>query len=127
MGGPNLIQQLQADKMNPLIQFLENIDCPVIVEGKSDMEALKRFEVENIYPLNGRPLFKVALRISEKHDNVLVLTDFDKEGRKLAKKLNSFLTSFGATPKNKLRGKIKRIITKKGISAIEELKPENLL
>ncbi len=100
--------------------FLDGIDFPVIVEGKSDEEALEDFDIKNIVQLRGRPLYKVALSLKG-HKEVLVLTDFDREGKKIAAKLNGFLEQFGVVPKNSLRRKIKNIITKKGVSQIENI------
>lgn len=110
--------------MKTLQEIFDEIEVRVIVEGESDRSTLTDFGIEDVIPLNGKPLYKVASSVSKDFDEALVLTDFDKEGRKISKKLNSFLTSFGVVPKNKTRGKIKRVVTKKGISAIENLKPE---
>lgn len=52
---------------------------------------------------------------------MLVLTDFDSEGTKIARKLNSFLEKFGVVPKNSLRGEIKKILVNKGVSQIEDI------
>lgn len=106
-------------------KIFEEIKVPVIVEGKSDASTLKDFGVEDTVPLNGKPLFRVASSLSKRTEKVLVLSDFDKEGSKIAKKLNSWLESFGVVPKTKLRGRIKRIITKEGVSDIENISPEN--
>lgn len=135
IGGPNS-QQIDVDgiyvslrwviEIKPLQEIFNEIDYPVIVEGESDKSALEEYGLQDIIPLNGKPLFKVASSISKKAEKVLVLTDFDQEGEKLSKKLNSFLVSFGVVPKNKLRGKIKKIVTREGVSEIENLKPKDI-
>lgn len=113
---------LQGGKIkNKLKKIFQDLDLPVIVEGKSDVEVMEEFGVEDIVSLNGRPLYKVAKETSESFDEVLVLTDFDTEGNKIAKKLNVFLERFDVVPKNSLRGKIKRIVVKDGVSQIENI------
>lgn len=107
--------------MEDLEEIIKGLEIPVIVEGRSDVDAIEDICPEEVIPLNGRPLYKVALEISKSYDEVLVLTDFDAEGRKIAKKLNVFLERFGVVPKNSIRGRIKNIITKNGVSQIENI------
>ncbi len=104
-----------------LNKVLKDLECPVIVEGRSDAEVLKKYGVQNIVSLDGRPLYMVAKETAEYCRKALVLTDFDAEGEKIAGKLNVFLDKFNVVPKNSLRGKIKRIVTKEGISQIENI------
>jgi 5S rRNA maturation endonuclease (ribonuclease M5) len=111
--------------MKELTEILKEVKFPTVVEGDSDKEALKKLGLEDIVPLNGKPLFKVASSLAKRTDRVLVLTDFDKEGNEIARKLNSWFTSFGTVPQSKLRGKIKKTVTRDGVSQIENLKPEN--
>lgn len=112
--------------MKNLHKILDEVNVPVIVEGKSDKSALEDLSVEDVVPLNGKPLFKVASSLSKRVEKVLVLTDFDSEGNKIAGKLNSWLESFGVVPKNRLRGKIKGVATREGVSEIENLKRKDI-
>ncbi len=104
-----------------LKKVLDKVTCPVVVEGRSDVLVLSEYGVEDPIPLNGRPLYVVAREVSEISDCVVVLTDFDSEGEKIAKKLNTFLDKYDVVPKNSIRRNIKRIVTKKGISQIENI------
>lgn len=119
MGGPNSLTV-----MKDLKGILDGIEVPVIVEGDSDRFTLRRLGVENIIPLNGKPLFKIASKISRESREAVVLTDFDSEGRKIAKKLNDLLTSFGVTPDERTRKEVERRITKVGVSTIENINTE---
>ncbi|MFP4045821.1 MAG: toprim domain-containing protein [Candidatus Aenigmatarchaeota archaeon] len=110
--------------MEKLNQLLKKIDIPVVVEGKSDVAVLEKMGVKRIVPLNGRPLFKVVKEVAEKSKEVLVLTDYDSEGRKLAHKLNVLFTSSGVQPWREMRRKIGKAITEEGRYAIEEIDPE---
>ena len=120
MGGPNPYYKVLAIR-EKVKKVLDKESLPVIVEGKRDVEVMEELGVEEIIPLNGRPLYKVAKDVSENFEEVLVLTDFDSEGMKLAKKINSFLGKFDVVPKNSLRGKIKEILVKKGVSQVEDI------
>ncbi len=119
MGGLNTV--FTFDNMDELEEILRDVNLPIIVEGKSDVEVLEKHGAEDVIYLKGRPLYKVALMVSKSYKEALVLTDFDREGRKIAKKLNVFLERFGVVPKNSLRGKIKELVTKEGVSQIENI------
>ena len=62
---------------------LQNTEKIIIVEGKKDRNALSSLNVKNIFVLNNKPLFQVAEEIAEISKEVIILTDFDNEGRKL--------------------------------------------
>ncbi|MFB6215498.1 MAG: toprim domain-containing protein [Candidatus Aenigmatarchaeota archaeon] len=124
MGGPNPIHTMNDEKT--VMEILEDVECPVIVEGMSDESALREFNVDDIVPLNGKPLFRVARSISERSDRAVILTDFDSEGRKLAGKLNEMLSSYGVTPIPRTRAEIERIVTKVGISTVENMSPDKV-
>ncbi len=118
MGGSNIHTVVSMEELKEIFSGLET---PVIVEGRSDVDVLEKMGAERVFSLKGRPLYKVALEISKSYDSVLVLTDFDSEGIKIARKLNVYLERFGVVPNNSLRAKIKNIVTKEGISQIENI------
>ncbi len=74
----------------------------IIVEGKKDKQALSKFGIKNIFVLNG-PLYKNIEEISKKAKEVVILTDLDKEGRKLFSRLNSRLQERGIKVDNSFR------------------------
>lgn len=76
-------------------------DKPVIVEGFKDKKALKNFGIERIKVLKGRALYKVVEEIKDKE--AVVLTDLDKEGKKLYGKLKHDLIRHGINVDDKLR------------------------
>lgn len=77
------------------MEVLRKIDCPVIVEGKDDKIRLNQMRIKEIMPLKGKSLFDSTFNISKDHGEVLILMDFDKEGRKLSGKIISFFQSMG--------------------------------
>ncbi|MHA1626535.1 MAG: toprim domain-containing protein [Candidatus Asgardarchaeia archaeon] len=71
---------------------------PIVVEGKKDRASLESLGVEGNYiVLNGSkkelPYDEVA-----QYKKVLILTDFDREGKKVAKSLVKNLQSLGINP-----------------------------
>ncbi|MFP4117050.1 MAG: hypothetical protein ACLFQ8_02910 [Candidatus Aenigmatarchaeota archaeon] len=46
-------------------KIINKAGLPVIVEGKRDVEVMKELDVDEIIPLNGRPLYKVAKEVFE--------------------------------------------------------------
>jgi len=91
----------------------------VIVEGKKDVKALAGLGLTNIIPLNNTPLAEFANNIAESgiHE-VIILTDFDKEGRKLEKKLDVLLKSH----KVRVNRRLRRILMGFGKGCIEDFK-----
>ena len=92
-------------------------DKLVIVEGKNDEKALKALGLKNIIKINGQPLLDVVNQAVKIKKEIIILTDFDKEGRKLASKLNSLLEAFKRKPNKRLR----RMFMKFGKNKIEEV------
>ena len=94
-------------------------DGRVIVEGKRDKEVLCSLGFTEITTIN-KGLYETTESIRDKE--VLVLTDFDSEGREIAKKLNLFLQSLGHKVDRETRRKIGFMFTRLKIKKIEELR-----
>ncbi len=75
----------------------------IIVEGPKDKAALEYFGINNIQTLSKQPIYKIVENIAEKHKECIILTDLDKEGKKLFGKLNSGLSRFGVRIKKQFR------------------------
>ncbi|RLI97735.1 MAG: hypothetical protein DRP00_03620, partial [Candidatus Aenigmatarchaeota archaeon] len=81
--------------------FIENIEkeirnvenSQIIVEGKKDREVLEKLGFKNVVEISGKSLSEILKEI--KKDSVILLTDFDSEGEKLAKRLYNFLKIYG--------------------------------
>jgi 5S rRNA maturation endonuclease (ribonuclease M5) len=98
----------------------------VIVEGRKDSKSLKSLGVKNIMQLNGRPLAEFTFHVSklpttpneEEVREVVILTDFDSEGRKLAARLESLLRMHKVAVNARLRRKFMHF----GKNRIEDFK-----
>ena len=96
---------------------------PILIEGKKDEEALKELGITgNIIKVSGSglKLFEIAEKATESSSKVIILTDFDKKGDILAKKLSEDIQSLGSHPDLSIRKNIMKI-TKKYIKDIESL------
>ena len=85
------------------IEQLKDSHKLIIVEGKKDKEALETYGIRNIFPLNGKPLYKVIEEVADNYKDAIILTDLDKEGKKLFGNLNSNLSRFGVRVDNSFR------------------------
>ena len=86
-----------------ILHLLEEIkpdNIPIIVEGRNDKKALQELGLDNIFTLN-LPLFKIVERIQGKE--VVILTDLDKKGKELYRRIQHDCIHHGIKINNKLR------------------------
>ena len=92
----------------------------VIVEGKRDVKALNCLGVTKTITISGKSLSQVAISLYEKYRDfpikVVILTDFDPEGRKMASRLRELLQKYRITPNTGLRRKVSQL----GKTSIED-------
>ena len=71
------------------LKRLQESERAIIVEGINDKKSLVSLGVsaDRIFTLNKRAIFHQIELIAEKHKEVIILTDLDKEGRVLYSKL----------------------------------------
>ena len=86
-----------------LIQKIKASKKLIIVEGKKDAAALKKLGITNTIQLSKKPLFYIIEHIANSHKECIILTDLDKEGKRLYSKMNSGLQKFGVRIDNELR------------------------
>ena len=107
--------------MQTLLDWINKIKISediIIVEGKKDKIALLKLGIKNIFPLNGKPLYKFVEEISEFKKPVLILTDLDKEGRLFYSRLKHNLQKRGI----KIKDGFRRFLFKKTkVTVIESL------
>ncbi|MBO8175402.1 MAG: hypothetical protein H0Z18_09110 [Thermococcus sp.] len=103
-----------------LIDKLREFDGAIIVEGLRDEVALRKLGVRaEIIRLSRLPLSEVALIASQYHE-VMILTDLDRKGEELAKKLTQYLEGYKCRVDTETRRELK-MIAKKDIKGIEDL------
>jgi 5S rRNA maturation endonuclease (ribonuclease M5) len=68
----------------------------ILVEGPRDEQALREIGITNpILLLHKKPLYAVVEEAAERCKDIVILTDLDKEGKKLFGRLNTDLQAFG--------------------------------
>ncbi len=96
--------RIDEEQLQNIIKELA--EALVIVEGKNDEKALKSLGLKDIIAIKGTPLYKVAEVALRTKKEVVILTDFDKKGREMEKKLRTLLQRHGKIPNSKLRCKV---------------------
>ena len=93
-------------------------DKTIIVEGKRDKKVLCSFGFTSVHTIN-HGLYELSEKFEKKE--IIILTDFDKEGKEIARKLSLFLQL-----RNKIdrqaRRKVGLLLSKLNMKTIEELK-----
>ena len=78
-------------------QEIEEDRLIILVEGKKDKAALEHLGLRQIIILNGKDIWNRLEALSEEHKGkeILIFTDFDKEGKKLYGKITKDLERLG--------------------------------
>jgi len=117
---PKLLKSYE-NFINILDELKDNI---LIVEGKKDFKALKSLGMRCIIAINSKPLIEVVhrvLKLCDHRKEVIILTDFDEEGKRIAARLEFLLRRYRVHPNSRLRCKVMNL----GINKIEDLKNWN--
>ncbi|MBI4182260.1 MAG: toprim domain-containing protein [Candidatus Aenigmarchaeota archaeon] len=93
-------------------------EAVVVVEGTRDRLALEGLGMSRIVPLNGRSLANVAEELARlRPPEVVILTDFDREGRALHARLRTLLARYGVRANPRLRHMVRQF----GWTRIEDM------
>jgi 5S rRNA maturation endonuclease (ribonuclease M5) len=96
MRDTRLPSQEWTEKMDIILRDLvtdANTGTPVLVEGRKDEVALRALGIQgpiHCIHYGGYRLFEVAEQLAH-YKRVILLTDFDDQGKKLSKKLRNYL------------------------------------
>ena len=114
----------RLEKLEELIQELQQLSeegAVIIVEGQRDRESLRNLGISGIIELGTKKsLLMFCEEVARESNDVIVLTDWDKNGEKLAVLMESYLKSVNAKVNMDIREKIKKLV-KKRIKDIESL------
>jgi 5S rRNA maturation endonuclease (ribonuclease M5) len=94
-------------------------ELPIVVEGKRDIEALRILGVEGrIFPVShGGPFYDFCDDLLE-YPDVILLTDLDRAGERLARKLRRYLGEKGVRIHEKFR---RNLMRKLDVRHVEDL------
>jgi 5S rRNA maturation endonuclease (ribonuclease M5) len=108
---------IKKDELMKEIEKAKNNNLLIIVEGKKDKIALEKLGLHNIFVLNenGKSIFVKIEEIAMKKEECVVLTDFDKKGRKIYSIIKNELLQRGV----KMNSKLRVLLLKAHLSHIE--------
>ena len=117
--------QDRLDDFGRILDSLNKLDSPVVVEGKSDTLALRSlgYNGEIIELNDGKSILSTVEKLAQKlgvSGTFVIMTDWDRTGGRLAKQLREYGKSSDLAPNDQIRRDLS-IISSKDISCVEEL------
>lgn len=99
-----------------------NREAPVIVEGPEDRKSLRQLGIRGeIWTLNsGTSVFNLCERVSARHGRAIILTDWDRRGGQLCKRLRDGLEANGVRYDVDVRARLS-YLCRKDIKDVESL------
>ena len=92
------------ERIREAAEYLRQSKAIIIVEGKKDERALREMGVEGeVVTLSRQPIFAVAESVAAQSRDAIILTDLDKEGKKLYGMLNRALQRLGVRVDDTIR------------------------
>ncbi len=114
----------RLEKLEELILELKQMSdkgAVIIVEGKRDRNALRNLGITGTIMLGTKKSILVFCEeVARDYNNVIILTDWDEKGDKLAALMEGYLRSTSAAVNMDIRKKIKNLVQKR-IKDIESL------
>ncbi|MBN1159820.1 MAG: toprim domain-containing protein [Candidatus Diapherotrites archaeon] len=113
-------KELNQEKFEKIMErIIEDLDngAIIIVEGKKDRISLEKLGLKNIIEINkGDNLVEFADNLTAK--KIIILTDFDRRGALLKKRLKELLETTGRRVNTKYRKDLNKVT---GVKYFEEL------
>lgn len=114
----------RLEKIEELILELQTLGddgAIIVVEGRRDADSLRFLGIKGDIKLaSQQPLLEFTESLSKSGNEIVLLTDWDKKGGILARKIINYLAAYGITPNTDIRSKIRNLV-KKRIKDIESL------
>ncbi|HEY9245384.1 MAG TPA: toprim domain-containing protein [Candidatus Methanoperedens sp.] len=124
MNTRNLEDIERLEKIEEIILELQELGdngAIMVVEGKKDLDSLRFLGVKgDIVLASQRPLLEFTYLLSKTGKEIIILTDWDKKGGIIARKIIQHLLAYGIMPNIEIRGRIRALVKKK-IKDIESL------
>lgn len=93
----------------------------IVVEGRKDERTLRCLGIDGMIRLaSQQPLLSLIESLSGTGKKIIILTDWDKKGSLIAKKLVNNLIAYGIVPDTEIRSRL-RSLSKKRIKDVESL------
>ncbi len=110
-------------ELSLLLREAEETVDTVLVEGARDVEALKSLGYRGQIEVISRHEAHTALaeKVAERGGTVLILSDFDREGKRINREMLLLLESMGVRVEADMRRRIGRLMATLGTRAVEDL------
>lgn len=121
----SILEDLERlEKLEELIlelQALGDKGAIIVVEGRKDADSLRLLGINgNIRLATQQPLLEFTEFLSKSGKEIILLTDWDKKGGIVARKIIQHLLTYGIMPNIEFRSKI-RALVKRRIKDVEGL------
>ncbi|MFH0903561.1 MAG: toprim domain-containing protein [Methanobacteriota archaeon] len=114
----------RLEKLEELILELMNLSDTgviIVVEGRKDVESLRSLGVNGVIKLSSQqPLLDFTEKLSRSGKDIVLLTDWDRKGGMVARKIIDYLHAYSIIPNMDIRARI-GFLVKKRIKDIESL------
>lgn len=101
--------------LEKILRLTQEENLVLLVEGRKDKKVLEEFGFRKILTLSGKPLHTIPTLVK---GEVAILTDFDREGERLRRKLLKLLCS----SKLRINSLLPKLFYALGIKKLEEAK-----
>ncbi len=103
------------------IQALSDMGAIIVVEGRKDVDSLQLLGIKGDFRLSSKqPLLDFAEQLSRSGKDIILLTDWDRKGGMIARRIIDYLRDYGISPNTNIRSRI-GILVRKNIKDIESL------
>ncbi len=89
----------------------------VLVEGKRDKLALEKFGIGPVYAMKGKRFHDIGEELSGEFEGVVILTDLDRTGEEIYRKLVRILEGCGL----KVDGSFREDLRRSGVKFVEKI------
>lgn len=114
----------RLEKLEELILELKNLSdagAIIVVEGRKDVESLRSLGINGEVKLSSQqPLLDFTEKLSRSGKEIVLLTDWDRKGGMVARKIIDYLHAYSIIPNMDIRARI-GFLVKKRIKDIESL------
>ncbi|HKJ97051.1 MAG TPA: toprim domain-containing protein [Thermoplasmataceae archaeon] len=76
---------------------MKNESVPIVVEGRNDISCLRSIDFTGkiVHVNSGSSILNFSENLAEEYSEIIILTDFDRKGKTLKKKIQNYLVSSG--------------------------------
>jgi len=107
----------KLERLDRALEELKKSPYLKLVEGKRDKKALEAFGIDKIRTIHGS-LSSLVDKLRETEDEIILLTDFDRRGELLKKRITELCKNDGIEVNLSHRKELRRLT---GLNTIEEL------